>query len=402
MAEARKLIDAKLGAWKKAGTPAPAVDDPPAIGAGARHVRRAAELRADELCGSARRRSRAPAPTTTSCSVMNAVIGGGPTGRLFMHLREEKGYTYGAYSNMSAASFRGTGSRRPTCGPKSREPALRDLMAEITRMRNEPVPAKEFEDGSAASSRHSRCRSSRRPRCSTTTSRAGCTSCRPTTGTSCPSASWPSRSAAGPGRREEVPRPGASADRRRRRSDEGRRTPEAVRDGRDIRYEWQGDREVIYRFRGSGFRVPEFGAGFEVLRIPNLGTEPRNFGTPEPRNPCLSAISPSVLAPSESIRVSRLAPCSWPVSWRIWCGRRSSAGHRARRGRAGNTAFTPLRSAFYPYSHSLTALLVSAPGGRRGLSGDSRGAGSRRRCSSRRWCSAIGPSTSRRIAPICR
>ena len=29
-------------------------------------------------------------------SVINAIIGGGPTGRLFLHLREEKGYTYGA------------------------------------------------------------------------------------------------------------------------------------------------------------------------------------------------------------------------------------------------------------------------------------------------------------------
>jgi Predicted Zn-dependent peptidases len=27
--------------------------------------------------------------------VMNKIIGGGPTGRLFIHLREEKGYTYG-------------------------------------------------------------------------------------------------------------------------------------------------------------------------------------------------------------------------------------------------------------------------------------------------------------------
>ncbi|NIS37968.1 insulinase family protein, partial [Candidatus Saccharibacteria bacterium] len=32
--------------------------------------------------------------------VMNHILGGGSSGRLFMMLREEKGYTYGAYSAM--------------------------------------------------------------------------------------------------------------------------------------------------------------------------------------------------------------------------------------------------------------------------------------------------------------
>ena len=51
--------------------------------------------------------------------VMNTVIGGGPTGRLFIHLREEKGYTYGAYSNIRRASSAAVGWRRPMCGPRS-------------------------------------------------------------------------------------------------------------------------------------------------------------------------------------------------------------------------------------------------------------------------------------------
>ena len=78
--------------------------------------------------------------------VMNAVLGGGPTGRLFTHLREEKGYTYGAYSNISASQFRGSWTASTDVRTEVTEPALRDLVAEITRMRNEPVPTKEFED----------------------------------------------------------------------------------------------------------------------------------------------------------------------------------------------------------------------------------------------------------------
>ena len=39
------------------------------------------------------------------------VLGGGPSGRLFLNLREDKGYTYGAYSNFGGSKFRGTWAR---------------------------------------------------------------------------------------------------------------------------------------------------------------------------------------------------------------------------------------------------------------------------------------------------
>jgi predicted Zn-dependent peptidase len=79
-------------------------------------------------------------------TVMNAIIGGGPTGRLFTDLREEKGYTYGAYSNVSALQYRGTWIASLDVRTEVTEPALRDLIAEVARMRNEAVPDKEFQD----------------------------------------------------------------------------------------------------------------------------------------------------------------------------------------------------------------------------------------------------------------
>src|SRR5581483_4401549 len=39
--------------------------------------------------------------------VMNRVVGGGATARLFMNLREDKGYTYGAYSGFSSLQYPG-------------------------------------------------------------------------------------------------------------------------------------------------------------------------------------------------------------------------------------------------------------------------------------------------------
>jgi predicted Zn-dependent peptidase len=78
--------------------------------------------------------------------MMNSVIGGGPTGRLFSHLREEKGYTYGAYSGLSAGKYRGTWTASTDVRSEVTEPALTDLMDEIRQMRDIKVPEKELQD----------------------------------------------------------------------------------------------------------------------------------------------------------------------------------------------------------------------------------------------------------------
>jgi len=145
MADARKAIEARLGAWKKAGTPAPAIVDPSPIGASkVSFIARANSVQTSLWVGT-QAISRL-SPDYDIVQVMNAVLGGGPTGRLFTHLREEKGYTYGAYSNISAGQFRGSWTASTDVRTEVTEAALRDLVAEITRMRNEPVPTKEFED----------------------------------------------------------------------------------------------------------------------------------------------------------------------------------------------------------------------------------------------------------------
>ena len=145
MADARKVVDAQLAGWAKAGVPAPQMAEPPMPAAGQVYlVARPNSVQTTVWVG-------APAISRTSpdydiVTVMNAVIGGGPTGRLFTHLREEKGYTYGAYSNISAAQFRGHWLANMDVRSEVTEPSMTDLMAEIARMRDEPVPQKEFDD----------------------------------------------------------------------------------------------------------------------------------------------------------------------------------------------------------------------------------------------------------------
>jgi len=145
MADARKLVDAKLGAWKKAGVPEPTVVDPPALGpARVSFIARPNSVQSSLWIGT--QAISRTSPDYDIVSVMNAVIGGGPTGRLFTDLREEKGYTYGAYSNVSALQYRGAWIASMDVRTEVTEPALRDLIAEVARMRDEAVPDKEFQD----------------------------------------------------------------------------------------------------------------------------------------------------------------------------------------------------------------------------------------------------------------
>jgi zinc protease len=145
LAEARKLVETKLAAWKKAGAPDPVVTDPPAMGAAKVYfIARPNSVQSSLWIGT--QAISRTSPDYDVVSVMNAIIGGGPTGRLFTDLREEKGYTYGAYSNISAVQYRGAWTASLDVRTEVTEPALRDLIAEITRMRNEAVPDKEFQD----------------------------------------------------------------------------------------------------------------------------------------------------------------------------------------------------------------------------------------------------------------
>jgi zinc protease len=144
-AQAFALVEKHLGKWAKAGTPAPTASDPAAAGAGKVHmVDRPNSVQTSFIVGT-QAISRTD-PDYDAMQLMNAVVGAGPTGRLFTHLREEKGYTYGAYSGMSAGRFRGNWSAQTDVRSDVTEPALTDLMEELRQIRDVTVPAKELQD----------------------------------------------------------------------------------------------------------------------------------------------------------------------------------------------------------------------------------------------------------------
>jgi zinc protease len=145
MAEAMKKIQPRFGAWKKSGAPVPTVNDPLALQKpGIFLVERANSVQTALLVGV--QGIRRTDPDFFALSVLNKVIGGGPTGRLFRHLREEKGYTYGAGSSIDAPRFRGVWVASTNVRTEVTEPALNDLLGELRQAREVPIPAKEFAD----------------------------------------------------------------------------------------------------------------------------------------------------------------------------------------------------------------------------------------------------------------
>lgn len=82
--------------------------------------------------------------------VANQILGGGGEGRLYLNLREDKGYTYGSYSSIgndkyAPALFAATAEVRNTVTDSS----VVQLLKEIERINIEPISEKELENTKA-------------------------------------------------------------------------------------------------------------------------------------------------------------------------------------------------------------------------------------------------------------
>lgn len=78
-------------------------------------------------------------PDRYALAVMNQILGGGAAGRLFLNLREDKGYTYGAYSSASTGRFAGTVSASAEVRTEVTAGAMKEFVYELKRIATEPV-----------------------------------------------------------------------------------------------------------------------------------------------------------------------------------------------------------------------------------------------------------------------
>jgi zinc protease len=78
-------------------------------------------------------------------TVLNNIVGGGTDARLFQILREERGWTYGAYSQLTRPVDIGYFAAQAEVRTEVTDSALSEMLRQLHRIRDERVPADEFE-----------------------------------------------------------------------------------------------------------------------------------------------------------------------------------------------------------------------------------------------------------------
>src|SRR5205085_7526311 len=143
--QATALAEKYFGTWKGEAVPATKMADlTPPGSARIFLVDRPGSVQSNILAGGlSLRRSD---PDEIPLEVADRVLGGGGAARLFMNLREEKGYTYGAYSRVSSNIYPGTFAANTEVRNPVTDGSLHELMYEFKRLRDEKVPQAELDD----------------------------------------------------------------------------------------------------------------------------------------------------------------------------------------------------------------------------------------------------------------
>ena len=85
-------------------------------------------------------------PDYVALTVANHILGGGTTGRLFLNLREEKGYTYGVYSSFAALKYPGAWRAGGDVRTDVTGGAMTEFLKEFQRLRDQKVPDSELDE----------------------------------------------------------------------------------------------------------------------------------------------------------------------------------------------------------------------------------------------------------------
>jgi zinc protease len=144
----RDKLDRALGGWRPGGD-VPSFEIPPVepLNVQLRHVRTMTnKTQADIALGTIGPSRFADA--YYAARLADLILGQlGLMGRLGEKVRDEKGLAYYAYSGLEAGLGRGPWSVRAGVNPANVDDAIESIVAEIRRLRDEPVTDQELEDG---------------------------------------------------------------------------------------------------------------------------------------------------------------------------------------------------------------------------------------------------------------
>jgi zinc protease len=143
--EMRALLEKYFGAWTGGGEPGPTLTaDTDPLPAKIILVDRPGSVQSFLIGGAAG--IRRTDPGYYGLEVMNQIIGGGPQARLFLDLREEHGYTYGAYSVFSAEKYPGNWQATASVRTPVTDGSMVQFVYEFKRISAELVPQNELDD----------------------------------------------------------------------------------------------------------------------------------------------------------------------------------------------------------------------------------------------------------------
>jgi zinc protease len=149
LAEARRLALRAFQGWTGTATAVAPFRSPPAIAAAeVILVHRPGSVQSNLVVGNLT--YLAADPRTYAATVVNQVLGGGASSRLFMKLREEKSWTYGAYSGYTRRKGIGSFSATTEVRTEVTDSALRELLSQLTRIGAEAVPPAELDASKGA------------------------------------------------------------------------------------------------------------------------------------------------------------------------------------------------------------------------------------------------------------
>jgi zinc protease len=141
----QEKLERALASWKNTGSSPQPFENPPAPTATQVFLaHRPGAIQTNLTIGNLAIDRRSP--DFFAMTVMNQVLGADPASRLYTNLREDKGYTYGAYSSFTPGEIVGPWYVSTDVRTGVTEAALREIFLELKRMREEKVPVKELEE----------------------------------------------------------------------------------------------------------------------------------------------------------------------------------------------------------------------------------------------------------------
>jgi zinc protease len=146
--EMRMLIEKSFGAWTGTAEQVALPEKVMPQSAKITLVDRPGSVQTYIVAGS--RTIRRNDPNYYALVVMNQVLGGGPQSRLFLDLREEHSYTYGAYSRVAAEDYPGDWESSAAVRTTVTDGAMERFIYQFKGINDDPVPSNELDDARRA------------------------------------------------------------------------------------------------------------------------------------------------------------------------------------------------------------------------------------------------------------